>query len=230
MQSCKRPLARIPNAITKRAKHTYRPITPIPIRTMSIFPRSIYTDQGFAPLFRLLEDFDSYQTGQGRQAGRGQLPTFQPKFDVRETDAAYELHGELPGMNKKDVSIEFSEPQTLVIRGRVERSYTEGTPPAGAIEGQKSGGAITEGGEEKRPRKATVEDEGAETTAVESHKKSKDAAKYWVSERSVGEFARTFNFPTHVNQDAVSASLKEGILSVVVPKLKKTEGRRITVE
>ncbi|KAL8706145.1 MAG: hypothetical protein Q9201_000780 [Fulgogasparrea decipioides] len=53
--------------------------------------------------------------------------------------------------------------------------------------------------------------------------------KYWVSERSVGEFQRTFSFPGKVDQEAVKASLKNGILSVVVPKAAKQE-RKIVIE
>ena len=60
-------------------------------------------------------------------------------------------------------------------------------------------------------------------------KKPVDTAKYWLTERSVGEFSRSFNFPTRVEQDLVSASFKDGILTVVVPKAKKHETRRIAV-
>lgn len=224
-----RSLLRGSLAVTKQTR-CYKPIT-IRSRNMSLFPRSIHAEPGFAPLFRLLEDFDSYQTGQGRQ--RGHLPHFQPKFDVRETDASYELHGELPGMNKNDVHIEFSDPQTMLIRGRIERSYTSDKPPV-LIESAQTGGAITESGE-KSPHQATVEDEnaGGNDTSASSgevtNKAPKDKTKYWVSERSVGEFARSFNFPTLVDQDSVSASLQDGILSVVVPKQKKRENRRITI-
>lgn len=202
---------------------------------MSLFPRSVHADQGFAPLFRLLEDFDTYQTGQGR-GSRCKLPSFQPKFDVRETEDAYELHGELPGMNKNDVQIEFSDPQTMLIRGRIERSYTSGTPQT--LEANKTGDANTESAETSKFHQATVEDEDSGTNGIttptngEVTKKEatpKDKAKYWLSERSIGEFARSFNFPTHVQQDSVSASLKDGVLSVTVPKHKRTEGRRITV-
>ncbi|PKS11828.1 hypothetical protein jhhlp_001122 [Lomentospora prolificans] len=206
---------------------------------MAFFPRSVYADQGFAPLFRLLEDFDSYQTGRGGGGGARNLPSFQPKFDVRETEDAYELHGELPGMNKNDVHIEFSDPQTMIIRGRIERTYTSGTPPS--LEAPQRGGAITESGEHNKSHQARVEDEdvqsattsvAAPTTGGEAPKKEsapKDKAKYWLSERSIGEFARSFNFPTHVQQDSVSATLRDGILSVLVPKHKKTESRRITI-
>ncbi|KAH7146678.1 alpha-crystallin-related protein, partial [Dactylonectria estremocensis] len=54
-------------------------------------------------------------------------------------------------------------------------------------------------------------------------------AKYWLTERSVGEFSRRFSFPTGVDQDSISASFKDGILSIVVPKVKKHESRRIHV-
>jgi HSP20 family molecular chaperone IbpA len=55
---------------------------------------------------------------------------FNPRFDIRETETAYELHGELPGITKDNVHIEFTEPQTMSIRGRVERTFSSGTPAA----------------------------------------------------------------------------------------------------
>jgi HSP20 family protein len=67
----------------------------------------------FTPLFRLLDDFDQYSRGnvpQGRHH-RSHLKTFNPKFDVKEVADAYELHGELPGIEQKDVEIEFTDAQ-----------------------------------------------------------------------------------------------------------------------
>ncbi|KAK4098997.1 HSP20-like chaperone [Parathielavia hyrcaniae] len=107
---------------------------------MSFFPGSFCTptsapETSFVPLFRLLEDFDNYareaQSGQPTPASRrqrtrpqrSQLTTFTPKFDVRETEETYELHGELAGLERENVNIEFTEPQTIVIRGHVERAY-----------------------------------------------------------------------------------------------------------
>lgn len=212
---------------------------------MAFFQRNFYTPEtSFAPLFRLLDDFDSYsrQTNGSQQTTRRTVTHWQPKFDVRETGEAYELHGELPGMNKEGLQIEFTDPQSLLIRGKVERTYTSGTPPAGTLEDAKMSGAITESGEQERPKsphQATVEDENADgtTTAPSESQVSKssskqqpaDTAKYWLSERTVGEFARAFSFPTRVDQDAVTASFKDGILTVVVPKAAKHEPRRITV-
>ncbi|VUC21683.1 unnamed protein product [Clonostachys rosea] len=215
---------------------------------MAFFPRNLYhshhpnnnTDGSFTPLFRLLDDFDNYSRqggGASSNTRRQGLQTWQPKFDIRETADTYELHGEFAGLNKDDVHIEFSDPQTMQIRGKVERTYTAGTPPAGLLGGTSASGAITEGGEEKHDNshKVTVEDESEaqETTeapaATEKPAAAADNAKYWLTERSIGEFARTFSFPTRVEQDGVSASLKDGILNVTVPKAKKYESRRIAI-
>lgn len=164
------------------------------------------------------------------------MKSFQPKFDVKELPEAYELHGDLPGIDQKDIAIEFTDIQTITVKGRTERSYTSGTPPTTSIESSKPTRAITEAGE-TNTHHATVEDEGVEGTATEvvkaAPKEKKEVkepeAKYWVSERSVGEFSRSFTFPIRVDQDAVSASMKNGVLSIIVPKSKKNEGRRITI-
>ncbi|PNP42577.1 hypothetical protein TGAMA5MH_05318 [Trichoderma gamsii] len=215
---------------------------------MVFFQRNLYTpESSFTPLFRLLDDYDSYsrQNNGAQHATHRTVAHWQPKFDVRETGEAYELHGELPGLNKQDVHIEFTEPQSILIRGKVERTYTAGTPPTGAIEDASVSRAVTDSAEQDRPKsphQPTVEDEpedGATTTtaasknevvkAAPTQQKPTDTAKYWLTERSVGEFSRTFNFPTRVNQDGVTASFKDGILNVVVPKAAKREPRRIAV-
>jgi HSP20 family protein len=199
---------------------------------MSLLPRSFITEPAtsFTPLFRLLEDFDTYQTGRHSQR-TGTMKTFNPKFDVKENSDSYELHGELPGIEQKNVEIEFTDIQTISIKGRTEHSYTSGTQPA--IESSKVAGTITEGTEAKNNHKATVEDEGAVAGVEKSEQaevvKAPESSKFWVSERSQGEFSRSFTFPVRVDQDAVSASMKNGILSIVVPKSKKHESRKINI-
>lgn len=187
---------------------------------MAFFARNLHNnDASFNPLFRLLDDFDKYSRQESTQRR-----SWQPKFDVRETEDAFHLHGELPGLSKEDVSIEFPEPQTLAIHGKVERTYTTSTPQLEDDQSQR-----------RNSFQASVEDE-AEAEAkpnsgevIEKPAAPVDNAKYWLAERSIGEFSRIFNFPSRVDQDAVQAGLKDGILSVVVPKAKKHETRRIAI-
>lgn len=209
---------------------------------MSLFPRTFITDaspSSFHPLFRFFDEFDQYAQQVDRQSDRSGrhgntslLKTFTPRFDVKEVKDGYELHGEFPGVDQKDIHIEFTDSNTLTIKGRTERHYSSGTPPTGFIEGEAAPAAITEKG---HGHNVTVEDEGAEnksTAVTEPKPKRKEHAeeKFWVSERSVGEFSRSFSFPVGVDQDGVKATMKNGILSVLVPKAKKHESKKITIE
>ncbi|KAF8542626.1 HSP20-like chaperone [Trichophaea hybrida] len=134
---------------------------------------------------------------------------FAPNFDIQETFAAYIVEGELPGISdKKAVNIEFTDGQTVVIQGRVERSTTNG--------------------EDATAKGKEVEKHERGENKVEMKNKAKQP-KVWVSERSVGSFRRVFRFPTPVDTDNVKASLEHGILSLVVPK-KVIEKRNIEIE
>lgn len=211
---------------------------------MSLFPRSFIqeaspaTSSSFHPLFRLLDDFDNYrtttnpnETRTGSSSSRHNMKTFTPKFDVKEIGDVYELHGDLPGIAQKDIEIEFSDENTITIKGRTERSHESGTRP-GVLEAGKQPAAIE--GRKDKEHQPTVEDEDEGTTGREvakaSNKPEEPQARFWVSERSVGEFTRSFTFPVRVSQDDVKASMKNGVLSIMVPKAKKTEARKITIQ
>lgn len=192
---------------------------------MAFFPHSLYQSEGsFAPLFRLLEDFDNYSENKSAERSAS-IHSWQPKFDVTENTDAFELHGELPGICRQDVHIEFTEPQTVVIRGKTERTYTQGNPPAGLIDGNTTKGAITETGEAAKDNDQPKPTELEKRTAKQEPK-----LRFWLAERSIGEFSRSFNFPTPVDQGAVTANFNDGILSLRVPKAKRYESRRVEIQ
>ncbi|KUJ07818.1 HSP20-like chaperone, partial [Mollisia scopiformis] len=140
--------------------------------------------------------------------------TFTPRFDVTETAESYELYGELPGLNREDLSIEFSDAQSLVIKGKAQRTFNSETA---------------------QPEQSTTSEKGKERESDASSEKSHTATtsapqpKFWVAERKVGEFARSFSFSQRIEQDFVSADLKNGILHVVVPKSQKPKKVNVTV-
>ncbi|EPS27152.1 30 kDa heat shock protein [Penicillium oxalicum] len=166
---------------------------------MSLFRTSFPTSGDFAPLFRLLDDYDVHRAS--RQATSTQA--FNPRFDVRESEEAYHLDGELPGIAQKDINIEFTDPTTLVVKGRTEREYHSEEPKEG------------------------VDDEATPDSDTQV---TKSGHRYWVSERSIGEFQRTFTFPGRVDQENVKASLRNGILSMVIPKSSQKATKKITIE
>jgi len=161
------------------------------------------------------------------------IRAFSPNFDVHETPKEYILEGELPGIeDKKAINIEFTDANTLVVRGKIERSYTSGTPPSGAIEGTSMKGAITEAGEKEgeQQNKDQLAEKKQEKQDKHKQDKQEEKTKYWVSERTVGSFQRSFSFPGEIDQDGVKASLAHGLLKVIVPKNEKRRVKRVEVD
>jgi HSP20 family molecular chaperone IbpA len=247
----------------------------------TLYPQAFCTpaadvNMSLAPLFRFLDDFDNYSREvksakptrkTPSRAARSGLASFTPKFDVRETEDSYELIGELPGLERENVSIEFTEPQTIVIRGRVERSYGPDKSANATTNSSQTSGTTgaTSQNQTHNSHHATVEDSPDEdddfesispstTTPVATPKTTpavaesspaapaqevakapatttttKDQAKYWLWERSVGEFSRAFSFPSLVDHESVTAGLNNGILTVKVPKAKMPATRRIAI-
>lgn len=64
-----------------------------------------------------------------------------------------------------------------------------------------------------------------ERKAVEE---SKEATCHRV-ERVYGKFYRSFNFPTMVNADKISANYKDGVLTIAVPKAEEVKPKQITI-
>jgi len=181
---------------------------------MLSFPRALSRE--LRPLVRLLEDpfFNEGATGTPSALWRptASFTHFTPSFDVKETKDAYVLDGELPGViDKNELDLHFVDPQTLVIKGRVERSSESGNEPTAAAEGSTA----------ENPE-ATENSEETENSGVN---------KFWVKERMVGEFQRSFSFPKTIDQEAVKANLNHGILSVTVPKKHASQNaKRIQIE
>ncbi|GFG18020.1 hypothetical protein IFM61392_10341 [Aspergillus lentulus] len=117
--------------------------------------------------------------------GRSDVLGNYPRFDVRETKDSYRLDGDLPGVGKKDVQVEFTDDNTLTVKGHSERESTSENPEQ----------------------------------------------SWWFSERSVGDFRRSFRFPGPVDRDHIDATLKDGVLSINVPKTgDSTVSKRIDVK
>lgn len=215
---------------------------------MSLFVPQI---QGFAPLFRLADEIERASRGGSCAARRSPAaPSFLPRFDVKETKDAYELTGELPGVDQANINIEWSDEHTLSISGRSEsrKSRTNVTEPAAA---SASSPTESETAEADSPayQRPSVEDDAQDFVAVEkptaeasspaasSEEKAvepeaaapAERARYLISERSSGSFRRVFKFPGHVDHDNVKAALKNGVLSISAPKAIPKEPRRIVI-
>ena len=64
---------------------------------------------------------------------------------------------------------------------------------------------------------------------VKKEKEEKKGEKVVYSERSYGMVSRSFTLPMDVDDKAVKAEYKDGVLKLVLPKKSNGTGRRITV-
>ncbi|KAM7198187.1 HSP20-like chaperone [Naviculisporaceae sp. PSN 640] len=196
-------------------------------------PDNLYsTDPNFTTLFRLLDDFDSYSRevqstedkNQGPPARHGRYGRgLYPKFDIRETQDAYELYGEVPGMDRKDIHIELSDTNQLLIRGHANRAYDmpggQSSKKASVEDETETKGSENGGAKEKSKEKEKSSEMGTGTGTI----------RFLQKERQVGNFAREFAFPGPLSEFDISATLDKGILKVVAPKSKPSGGRRIEI-
>ncbi|KAK1776195.1 HSP20-like chaperone [Copromyces sp. CBS 386.78] len=217
------------------------------------------SDPNFTTLFRLLDDFDTYSrevagsqdadsshprhypsriqhgsSGGGGRWGRNRRG-LNPRFDIRETKDAYELYDELPGAEREYIHIELTEPNTLLIYGRVDRDYAPA--PGGEEEDTETGEERKEEGGEKEykgKKKAEGEGstgtEGAKKTGGKKKQKEDPSVRFFLRERHVGEFAREFAFPGTLQEFDIEATLEKGILKVVAPKQQPAKGRKIEIK
>ncbi|UKZ76989.1 hypothetical protein TrVFT333_004705 [Trichoderma virens FT-333] len=184
----------------------------------------------FSSLFHFLNEFDEYNHDSKNRHLHGSISIFTPKFDVCELEDAYELHGELPGLNKTDLQIEFTDKQTLLVHGLVQRSYNYGSPSESFLflDNPTMSGAITEGKSEQASTQAKKKASTKDSTEIGKGGDT-SRSRYWIAERRVGEFSRTFTFARQVDEEGVTAKLEDGILTVHVPKIAKPSSRRIEV-
>jgi HSP20 family protein len=58
----------------------------------------------------------------------------------------------------------------------------------------------------------------------------KEGENFYATERSFGSFSRTFSLPEGVDPNGVKAELKNGVLSLTVPKVPEIQPKKITIQ
>jgi HSP20 family protein len=132
--------------------------------------------------FRDIEDFQQMAFRLMQEAMTGQLPAaegmFVPPVDIEETEDAWLLEADLPGVRREDVNVEVDGAE-LVITGEIKERERTGIL-----------------------RRRT---------------------------RPVGRFEYRVTLPGPVDVSDIDANLKDGVLTVRVPKPENARPRRIEV-
>ena len=126
-----------------------------------------------------------------------------PKVDVMETKGAYTLDMELPGRNENDVDIQLDRNVLTISSKKAEKI-------------------------EKKAEKCDEHDAGKNDKNEKAEKS--DEPKWLLRERKVCGFSRSFSLPNDANGEEISASFKNGILTVVIPRKAVNVPKRIEIK
>ena len=85
-------------------------------------------------------------------------------------------------------------------------------------------------GLKKKDVKITVNDSMLEISGERSYENKEDNGSYHRRERSYGSFQRSFHLPETVKEDKITASFKDGILLVAVPKSEEVKPKGYEVK
>lgn len=158
----------------------------------------------------------------------------RPAVDFKETKNDYVIEAEIPGVNKEDIQIECLDPHTLVLQGqygRKDESHTPSPSEPGQVSRLDDNEGVlpssAEGEEHGRPSDPMKRKTQARELSPSST--SPNLGTYWHAERVSGQFRRSFTFPTPVDPNQIKASYRDGLLSILVPKVER-KGIKIAIE
>jgi HSP20 family protein len=130
--------------------------------------------------FRMMDALLRWDPFRGDWGGVGQNLEFVPRFDVKETQDAYVINADLPGVKDEELNVSLNG-NLLSISGTREEEHRE------------------------------------------------EGESYYAMERSHGSFARSFTMPDGVDAESVTADLKQGVLTVRIPKKPEAQPKRIAI-
>ena len=99
---------------------------PLPVRrTTTVLPQPLQRWEPFRELEQLQEHMDRLMQGVWSPAGGGNGGAWMPITDIEETDDAWVIEAELPGVNRKDVNVEMRDSE-VIISGEIEEKERKG--------------------------------------------------------------------------------------------------------
>jgi HSP20 family protein len=141
--------------------------------------RSVRPEHRLDP-FRMMDALLRWDPFRGDWGGVGQNLEFVPRFDVKETQDAYVINADLPGVKDEELNVSLNG-NLLTISGTREEEHRE------------------------------------------------EGESYYAMERSQGRFARSFTMPDGVDAESATADLKQGVLTVRIPKKPEAQPKRIAI-
>jgi len=154
------------------------------------FYRPNVIENALSELDRYMDSFfgDNFLTPSNRGMSGNMGYRRLPPVDIRQTEKAYILEAELPGLDEKDIEIRLNS-NYLTIESKQESKQAEE---------KNSENPVPEG-------------------------------SYMIQERRYSSFTRSFKLPDNADPEGISASFKNGILSLEINKKAEAQQKVIQI-
>ncbi|ORX50775.1 HSP20-like chaperone [Piromyces finnis] len=148
------------------------------------------------------------------------LTDFEPKMNLSEDENNYYIHADLPGMTKDKIKMEIDEERTLTISGERENIYKNNADEKSKKERQEN--------EKEQASTTTTTNDGMEAEINDRNNNH----KYSMMECCYGSFSRSFTIPEDGNIDNIQAKMENGVLEIIINKIKtqKNQTRFIQIQ
>ena len=123
-----------------------------------------------------------------------------PRVNLRETDKAYELEADIPGVEKDDIRISIENRRvTIEAEEKMEATSPQGQGQAQSAQPAQSGQSGRQGQQSRM-------------------------------ERYYRRYAVSFMLPAEVDDTSAQARLENGVLQLTLPKKQAAQAKRLTVQ
>jgi len=133
-----------------------------------------------------------------------------PDSDIRETQLAYCIEIETPGVtDKKNISIQHIPPRTLIVEGTAQR------PRIGVEELLEDHIAFDQ---EHQANGSSMNGHDGGKAKTQRQEEDDSAPRLLLGERKVGLWRRSFTLASDFDPKTIKAKLQGGLLSITLPK------------
>jgi HSP20 family protein len=133
-----------------------------------------------------------------------------PLGDISETDDAYVVRVDLPGVSRDQIDIQLQD-RELIIRGEI---------PDQQDQSQQGQQGQSQQGQQGQQQGQSQQDQGQQQDGNERRHRT---------QRPTGQFEFRAVLPGDVNPDGVNAQLRDGVLTVSIPKSEAAKPRHIEI-
>jgi len=126
---------------------------------------------------------------------------------------------------RTDLRTEWGEAK---VEGEEERWHADGCRDVGGVDAEMDGGPCVR--EAEIERRKGVELAGQQQGQDQGQGAKQWPVREWLAERRVGHYQRTFTFPADVDAVGVRARLGQGLLRILVPKVREASVRAKQVD